>query len=124
MARFYGYSSIDRNKKFRLEDFELIKRDLLNSLLIRQGTLPGRPSIGTGLWDYLYEAIDDKTLRLLDNELRKSIGRDPRVQVNEILFYTQENGLLCEINVTAVTSSEAEVLRLFLDTENISARYI
>jgi phage baseplate assembly protein W len=124
MARFYGYSSIGRNKKFRLEDFELIKRDLLNNLLIRQGTMPGRPNVGTELWNYLYETIDDKMLNQLDNEMRKSIERDPRVKVEEILFFTQNNGLLCEISVTTVQSSEAQMLKLFLDTENLTANYV
>lgn len=124
MARFYGYSSIGKNKKFRLEDFELVKRDLLNNLLIRQGTMPGRPNIGTDLWNYLFETIDDRTLNQLDNEMRKSIERDPRVKVEEILFYTQENGLLCEISVTTVMSSEAEMLKIFLDTENLTANYV
>lgn len=124
MARFYGYSSIDRNKKFRLEDFELVKRDLLNNLLIRQGTLPGRPNVGTDLWNYLFDSIDDSMLNQLDNEMRKSIERDPRVKVEEILFYTQANGLLCEITVTTVMSSEAQMLKLFLDTENLTANYV
>lgn len=124
MARFYGYSSIGRNKKFRLEDFELVKRDLLNNLLIRQGTMPGRPNIGTDLWNYLFETIDDRTLNQLDNEMRKSIERDPRIKVEEILFFTQENGLLCEITVKTVMSSEEQMLKLFLDTENLTASYV
>jgi len=124
MARFYGYSSIGRNKKFRLEDFELVKRDLLNNLLIRQGTMPGRPNIGTSLWDYLYEAVDDKTLNQIDNEMRKSIQRDPRVKVNEIMFYTQNNGLLCEVSVSTVQSSESQLLKIFLNTENLTANYV
>lgn len=124
MARFYGYSTIGRNKKFRLEDFELVKRDLLNNLLIRQGTVPGRPNVGTDLWNYLFDSIDDTMLNQLDNEMRKSIERDPRVKVEEILFYTQQNGLLCEITVKTVMSSEAQMLKLFLDTENLTASYI
>lgn len=124
MARFYGYSSIGKNKKFRLEDFELVKRDLLNNLLIRQGTVPGRPNVGTDLWNYLFDSIDDTMLNQLDNEMRKSIERDPRVKVEEILFYTQQNGLLCEITVKTVMSSEAQMLKLFLDTENLTANYI
>jgi phage baseplate assembly protein W len=124
MAQFYGYSTIGRNKKFRLEDFELVKRDLLNNLLIRQGTMPGRPNVGTDLWNYLFDTIDDNTLVQLDNEMRKSIERDPRVKVEEILFFTQEHGLLCEITVKTVMSSEAEMLKLFLNTENLTANYV
>jgi phage baseplate assembly protein W len=124
MAQFYGYSSIGRNKKFRLENLELIKRDLLNNLLIRQGTLPGRPNVGTDLWNYLFESIDDATLSQLDNEMRKSIQRDPRVKVEEILFFTQDNGLLCEISVKTVMSSATEMFRLFLNTDDLTATYV
>ena len=73
MAQFYGYSSVGRNKKFRLEDFELIKRDLLNNLLIKQGEMPGRPNVGTDIWNYLFDNIDDATLKQIDNQMRKSI---------------------------------------------------
>ena len=124
MAQFYGYSSVGRNKKFRLENLELIKRDLLNNLLIRQGTLPGRPNVGTDLWNYLFESIDDATLSQLDNEMRKSIQRDPRVKVEEILFFTQDNGLLCEISVKTVMSSATEMFRLFLNTDDLTATYV
>ena len=124
MARFYGYSSIGRNKKFRLEDFELIKRDLLNNLLIRQGEVPGRPNVGTDLWNYLFETVDDKTLRQLENEMRKAIERDPRVKVDDLVFYSQENGLLVELSVSTVQSSESQMLRLFLNTQNLTADYI
>ena len=124
MAQFYGYSSIGRNKKFRLENLELIKRDLLNNLLIRQGTLPGRPNVGTDLWNYLFESIDDATLAQLGNEMRKSIQRDPRVKVEDILFFTQDNGLLCEISVKTVMSSTTEMFRLFLNTDDLTATYV
>lgn len=124
MAKYFGYSSIGRNKKFRLEDFELIKRDLLNSLLIRQGEVPGRPNIGTDLWNYLFETVDNKTLRQLENEMRKAIEKDPRVRVDDVVFYTQDNGLLVELAVSTQASSESQMLKLFLDTENLTASYI
>jgi len=124
MAKYFGYSSIGRNKKFRLEDFELIKRDLLNNLLIRQGEVPGRPNIGTDLWNYLFETVDNKTLRQLENEMRKAIEKDPRVRVDDVVFYTQDNGLLVELAVSTQASSESQMLKLFLDTENLTASYI
>jgi hypothetical protein len=44
MATFIGFNTVDQFKKFTLTDFELIKRDLINALNIRQGELPGRPA--------------------------------------------------------------------------------
>ena len=124
MAQFYGYSTIGNAKKFRLEDFELIKRDLLNNLLIKQGEMPGRPNVGTELWNYLFDSIDDATLKQLDNQMRKSVEKDPRVKVEDIVFFQQNNGLLCELSVSTVQSSEAQLLKIFLDTETQTASYL
>ena len=49
MPTFIGYSTIDRYKSYTVTDFELIKRDLLNALNIRQGEMPGRPEVGTAM---------------------------------------------------------------------------
>jgi len=124
MAQFYGYSSVGRNKKFRLEDFELIKRDLLNNLLIKQGEMPGRPNVGTDIWNYLFDNIDDATLKQIDNQMRKSIESDPRVKVENIVFFQQDNGLLCELEVSTVQSSASQMLKLFLDTDSQTANYL
>ena len=51
MVQFRGFNTIGANKKFSLTDFELIKRDVLNALTIRQGELPGRPEIGSTVWN-------------------------------------------------------------------------
>lgn len=124
MATYYGYSTINRNKKFRLEDYELLKRDLLNSLLIRQGEMPGRPQIGTSLWDYLFEGITDQSLARLENELKKTIERDPRIVVDNTQFYTRDNGLLVELTVRTRVTTEAKLLSIFFDTETLTANYI
>ena len=55
MATFIGFNTQNQYKKFTLLDQELIKRDLLNGLNIRQGQLPGRPQYGTTMWDNLFE---------------------------------------------------------------------
>ena len=72
----------------------------------------------------MFETVDDKTLRQLENEMRKAIERDPRVKVDDIMIYSQENGLLVELSVTTVQSSESQMLRLFLNTQNLTADYI
>jgi phage baseplate assembly protein W len=52
---FIGFNTQGQFKKFTLTGFDLIKRDLLNALNIRQGQLPGRPGYGTVIWDFLFE---------------------------------------------------------------------
>ena len=62
MPKYYGYNTIGANKKFSWTDFDLIKRDLLNGLLIKQGELPGKPEVGTEIWNYMFDGITDVNL--------------------------------------------------------------
>ena len=88
MPNFIGFSTIDKDKKFTLVDRDLIKRDLLNALLIRIGTLPGRPEVGTKIWDYLFDPNDDVMADQVETEVRRIISLDKRIDVHEILITT------------------------------------
>ena len=124
MSKYYGYNTIGANKKFTLTDFDLIKRDLLNALLIKQGELPGRPEIGTEIWNYVFDGITDVNLKRIESSMRETIQRDPRVSVQDMKFYNRDNGLLMEIEVQTKVTDENQLLRLFLDTEDFTAAYI
>lgn len=124
MSKYYGYNTIGANKKFTLQDFDLIKRDLLNGLLIKQGELPGRPELGTEIWNYIFDGITDANLRRIESSMRQTIQRDPRVSVQDIKFYNRENGLLMEIEVQTEVTDENQLLKVFLDTEDLTAQYI
>lgn len=124
MSKYYGYNTIGANKKFTLQDFDLIKRDLLNGLLIKQGELPGRPELGTEIWNYVFDGITDANLRRIESSMRQTIQRDPRVSVQDIKFYNRENGLLMEIEVQTEVTDENQLLKVFLDTEDLTAQYI
>ena len=124
MSKYYGYNTIGANKKFTLTDFDLIKRDLLNALLIKQGELPGRPEIGTEIWNYVFDGITDVNLKRIESSMRETIQRDPRVSVQDMKFYNRDNGLLMEIEVQTKVTDENQLLRLFLDTEDFTATYL
>ena len=124
MSKYYGYNTIGANKKFTLTDFDLIKRDLLNALLIKQGELPGRPEIGTEIWNYVFDGITDVNLKRIESSMRETIQRDPRVSVQDMKFYNRDNGLLMEIEVQTEVTDENQLLRLFLNTEDFTATYL
>jgi len=91
MANFIGFSTIGRDKKFTLTDNDLIKRDLLNAFLIRAGTLPGRPEVGTKIWDYLFDPSDTTTSTNIENEVRRTIALDQRITLHDVLITTAVN---------------------------------
>lgn len=124
MPTFIGFNTINQNKKFTLIDFELIKRDLLNAFNIRQGQLVGRPGYGTVLWDYIFENQTQETERQIVAEVQRVAGGDPRVYINGVELYPQQNGILIQINLTVVPTTDAQRLSIFFDQQQRSASYV
>jgi hypothetical protein len=121
---FIGFNTQGQYKKFTLTDFELIKRDLLNAFNIRQGQLPGRPAYGTSLWDFLFEnQLEDLQTNIV-TEVQRVAGGDPRIYISDIQVYPQENGILLEIELAVVPSTDAERLSIFFNLEQRSASYV
>jgi phage baseplate assembly protein W len=118
MTTFIGFNTQNQFKKFTLIDNELIKRDLLNALQIRQGQLPGRPGYGTVLWDYVFESLDSTTEQGILNEIQRVIAQDPRIALSDAVLYPQSNGLLIEVQLQYVTGTTSETLQLFFDQQN------
>jgi phage baseplate assembly protein W len=115
MATYYGFNTIGQEKKFRLEDYELVKRDVLNSLLIKQGEKPGNPNYGTSIWNIIFEPMTDSVMRDIEQELQRTIQQDPRVRLERQSVYPKENGVLIELDITVLPTSEAQRLTLFFD---------
>lgn len=115
MATYYGYSSIGQHKKFSLTDYELVKRDVLNSLMIKQGEKLGNPGYGTNVWGIIFEPQTAETLQELEYEMRRTVEQDPRVKVDELQVFPQENGVLIELSVTVLPTTEKQRLEFFFN---------
>jgi phage baseplate assembly protein W len=124
MATFIGFNTQDQFKKFTLVDDALIKRDLLNALNIRQGQLVGRPGYGTALWDNLFENQTNETEAAITREIQRVAGGDPRLQISSVDIFPQENGMLIQLELTIVPSTDAERLSIFFDQQTRTASYI
>ncbi len=124
MPTFIGFNTINQNKKFTLTNFELVKRDFLNSMNLRQGQLVGRPGYGTTLWDNLFESNTQATQVSIEREIQRLAGGDPRLYIKSINAYPQQNGILLEIEAAMVPSTDAQRLSIFLDQESRRASYI
>jgi phage baseplate assembly protein W len=123
MPTFIGYSTIDRYRDFTVTDFELIKRDLLNSLNIRQGEMPGRPEVGTTIWSLIYEPQNAATTNEINREIQRVVAQDPRISISDINVYAQDNGILVELEVDTVSGQNAEMLQVFFDQQQQRATY-
>jgi phage baseplate assembly protein W len=121
---FIGFNTQGQFKKFTLTGFDLIKRDLLNALNIRQGQLPGRPGYGTVIWDFLFEPQLESVQLEIEREVQRVAGSDPRIYINSVQSFPQDNGILIQIELEIVPSTDAERLAIFFDLEQRNATYV
>jgi phage baseplate assembly protein W len=121
---FIGFNTQGQFKKFTLTGFELIKRDLLNAFNIRQGQLPGRPGYGTVLWDYLFENQVEELQNNINNEIQRVAGGDPRIFISDVQTFPQDNGMLIELQLTILPSTDAQRLSIFFDLQQRNATYV
>lgn len=102
-------------KKFRTIDEELVITDFINSLNISQGQKPGRPEYGTTLWSFVFEPNTLDVKIQLEAEIRRMINLDPRLLVNTVNAYQQENGILLEIEIAIAPFNNPVDLAIFFD---------
>lgn len=124
MTTFIGFSTIDQYKKFTLTDFDLIQRDLLNAFSIRLGEIPGRPGYGTSLWDFLFENQVEQLSQQIRAEVQRVAGGDPRLTISDIQVFPQQNGILIQLQITIINTTNAEILSIFFDEQTRNASYV
>lgn len=102
-------------KKFRMTDTPLVLQDFINALNIRQGEKVGQPEYGTKLWSYVFEPNTTDMQFQLENEIRRVASQDPRLELNNVRAYPQENGILVEIELSVSPFNQAEIVSIFFD---------
>jgi phage baseplate assembly protein W len=108
-------------KKYRIVDERLVVQDLINALNIRQGEKVGQPDYGTTIWGYVFDPNIQDTQLALETEIRRIASQDPRLMVNYVNAYPQQNGILLEVEMSIVPFNQTELLSIFLDANTNSA---
>jgi phage baseplate assembly protein W len=86
MRTFKGFSTINRQYgNFKLYDKELAMRDLLNELYTRRGERLMSPSYGSIVWDLLFDPLIDSVIALIDDDCRRIVTKDPRLELIQVL---------------------------------------
>lgn len=106
---------ITTGKKFRLVDQALVIQDFVNALNIQQGQKVGQPGYGTTLWSFVFEPNTADVQFKLQNEITRIAGLDPRLALNTVKAYPQENGILIELEVAVAPFNQGQLLSVFLD---------
>ena len=103
-------------KKYRLVDEALVVRDFINALNIQQGQKVGNPGYGSTIWSFVFEPNDAQTQFKIENEIRRIASNDPRLIINTVKSYTQENGILLEVELAIAPFNNAEILNVFFNS--------
>lgn len=112
---------INIGKKYRLTDEQLVLQDLINALNIPQGQIPGNPSYGTVLWSFIFEPNTQDVQAQLETEIRRIASLDPRITLNTVKAFPQENGILLEVEIAFSPGNQAQNLKLFFDQTSSTA---
>lgn len=116
MAILYrGFSTNNRNKKFRVSDFELVKQDLINHFNISKGEKLMQPNFGTIIWSMLFEPLTDAVRQAIVKDVEKIINNDPRINLQNIIITDQNYGLQIELSLLYRTNNQTSTLALMFD---------
>ncbi len=117
IVRYKGFSTIDQNKKFRLTDSELIKRDLLNHFAIRKGEKLMNPEFGSIIWNIMFEPLTADVKALVVDDIQRIVGYDPRIRVDNVLVDQLDLGLQVQIEMTILPDNYSNVISLQFNRE-------
>ena len=119
MAILYkGFSTINRSKKFRTSDIDLVKQDLLNHFNIRKGEKLMQPNFGSIIWSLLFEPLTDHVNDLIVNDVKKIVGYDPRLGLQNITITGQEHGIQIELDLVFIPTNQTTQMSLNFDAKS------
>jgi phage baseplate assembly protein W len=122
IATYKGFSTINNDfGSSKLNDTDLIKRDLLNHFAIRKGEKLMRGNFGTSLRDLIMDPLTEETKQLIIEEVNAVINNDPRVRPEEVTMDEYENGLQVQIVLRYVIDNQVETLQVRFDRPDVTA---
>jgi len=102
-------------KKFRMVDAPLVLRDFINALNINKGEKVGQPGYGTDIWSYIFEPNDADTQFKIETEIQRVANSDPRILLNSVKSFVQQNGILLEVEVAIAPFNDAAIVNVFFN---------
>lgn len=100
---FKGFSTIGRDKPpYTTVDYDLVKRDLLNTLYTKRGERVMRPNYGTNIHEYLFEPYDNVIRQNIIDEVVSVIESEPRVSLISIDIEDTERGIKIRVGLNYI----------------------
>lgn len=115
---YKGFSTLGRNRNFRLTDFELVKQDLINHFYIRKGEKLMNPDFGTIIWNVVHEPLTEDLKSVIVTDIKAIASYDPRLSVDNVVITEYEQGIQVELQLRYVQTNQTNLLNLQFDNQN------
>lgn len=113
---YRGFSTVGRPiSSSKIYDFELIKQDLLNVFNTRKGERVMSPEFGTVIWDMIFEPFTPETKAVIGREVDTILSGDPRFIPTAVEVSEHEYGLILDITIQIVSTSQVENMSFDFD---------
>ena len=112
MTTYRGFSTLLSKKRYSITDYALAKQDLINYFHIRKGEKLMQPTFGTIIWDQMFEQLNDTTRELITNDIKRIVGYDPLLRVNNVSVTEQLHGFQIQLSLTYIPSDQTETMSL------------
>ena len=115
---YRGFSTVGRNRKFRLTDFELVKQDLINHFYIRKGEKLMNPNFGTIIWNVVHEPLTEDLKSVIISDIKSIAEYDPRISIDNVVITEFDQGIQVELQLRYVLTNQTNLLNLQFDNQN------
>lgn len=120
MARYNGFSTVDNPQKFRLTDFDLVKRDLQNHFAIRKGEKLMNPDFGTNIWNMIFEPLNQDTKNSIVQDIKRIVATDPRIAARNVLVTEFDRGIQIELELIYLSTNQIGTIVAKFDRDSAS----
>lgn len=96
-------------------DSTLVKIDLMNQFFTRKGERVMLPNFGCVIWDYMMDPMDDLTRSVVEEDVRRIISEEPRVNLVDLFVTDQEHLILVEVVLFYITDNIVDRMILEFD---------
>lgn len=109
-----AYHKDNRTAGFMTANVEAVKRDLLNHIYTVKGERVMLPNFGTRIPLLAFEPLDQKTIAIVEYDLREVFNYDPRVELIElaVMALPNENAIAAYADLRYLEVNATETLKL------------
>ena len=119
MATLYkGFSTVNRYKKFRVTDIDLVKQDLINHFNVRKGEKLMQPNFGTIIWGMMFEPLDDAAHQAIVDDVKSIVNYDPRTSLTSLTINELDNGIQIYLDLLYIPTNQTATLNLQFDSNS------